>query len=107
MGDLRYRLSLTILNIFFPPLALLIVCGPDMTFAVNCLLYIFAIIPSHIHGLYVSCVYFHRRRKVRKGRYPGSQTKALIYSPHVLNGGAKQSLVDSLYWAEKEKSPRS
>lgn len=64
MGDLRYRLSLTILNIFFPPLALLIVCGPDMTFAVNCLLYIFAIIPSHIHGLYVSCVYFHRRRKV-------------------------------------------
>lgn len=55
-------------------------------------------IQSNLHGTYP---------QVRKGRYPGSQTKALIYSPHVLNGGAKQSLVDSLYWAEKEKSPRS
>ncbi|KAF2215630.1 hypothetical protein CERZMDRAFT_3951, partial [Cercospora zeae-maydis SCOH1-5] len=79
-------LSLMFLNFFFPPLAVLIMCGAEMTFAVNALLWICAIIPSHVHGFYVSCVYFHRRRKVRNGRYPGGP-KALIYSDHVLNGG--------------------
>ncbi|CAK1357701.1 unnamed protein product [Cercospora beticola] len=105
MGDLGYRLSLMFLNVFFPPLSILIMCGADMTFVVNVLLWLCAIIPSHVHGFYVSCVYFHRRRKVRKGRYPGGP-KALIYSDHVLNGGANQTLVDRLYWAEKGDSRR-
>lgn len=121
MGDLGYRLSLMFLNVFFPPLSVLIMCGADMTFVVNVLLWLCAIIPSHVHGFYVSCVYFHRRRKVsrkrpsralprlqkqvRKGRYPGG-SKALIYSDHVLNGGANQTLVDRLYWAEKGDARR-
>ena len=109
------------LNVFFPPVSVLIMCGADMTFVVNVLLWLCAIIPSHVHGFYVSCVYFHRRRKVsrlrqsrallclqeqvRKGRYPGGP-KALIYSDHVLNGGANQTLVDRLYWAEKGDARR-
>lgn len=39
-------------------------CGPNWDFILNCLLFLLAIIPAHIHGFYISCVYFHRRHKV-------------------------------------------
>ncbi|KAM3425560.1 hypothetical protein BST61_g7507 [Cercospora zeina] len=75
MGDLGYRLSLMFLNIFFPPVAVLIMSGAEMTFAVNALLWLCAIIPSHVHGFYISCVYFHRRRKPAERKHsPSSLT---------------------------------
>lgn len=64
MGDISYRIALTILNIFFPPLAVAILCGFGADFMVNCLWFLLAVIPSHIHGFWISRTYFHRRRKV-------------------------------------------
>ncbi|KAM0802015.1 hypothetical protein BDR22DRAFT_151582 [Usnea florida] len=65
------RLCLTLINIFFPPLSVLLLTGPYTDTLVNCLLFIAGVIPSHIHGFYISCTYYHRKGKVRKGRYPG------------------------------------
>lgn len=64
MGDISYRIALTMLNIFFPPLAVALLCGFGADLLVNCLWFLLAIFPSHIHGFWVSCTYFHRRRKV-------------------------------------------
>lgn len=69
------------------------------------LLFLAAIIPSHIHGFYLSCTYFHRRRKVRKGRYPGGP-KPLIYSENVLFGGARWDEVQQLKRREDEENGR-
>ena len=62
--SLIYRLSLTVINIFFPPLAVLIITGPGLDVIVNCLLFLLAVLPSHIHGFYLSWTYFSRIRKV-------------------------------------------
>jgi hypothetical protein len=32
----------------------------------NCCFFVLAVIPSHIHGFWISCTYFHRRSKVRE-----------------------------------------
>ncbi|KAL9094787.1 MAG: hypothetical protein Q9165_003058 [Trypethelium subeluteriae] len=84
---LMYRICLTIINIFFPPLTVLILTGAGTDTLLNCIFFLLAVIPSHIHGFYLSCTYFHRRKKVRQGRWPGGP-KYLIASPIVLNGGA-------------------
>lgn len=62
--DLTYRVFITALNILFPPLAVLLIAGPGYDCVMNCLLFLLAILPSHIHGFYISCVYFHRKSKV-------------------------------------------
>ena len=84
------RLSMTLLNILFPPVAVFIMTE-EMGFDVmmSCLLFTLAIAPSHVHGFYLSCVYFHRMKKVKKGRYPGGP-KPFISSPAILNGGASE-----------------
>lgn len=89
------RLCLTIINIFFPPLSVLILTGPYTDTLVNCLLFIAGVVPSHIHGFYISCTYYHRKRKVRKGRYPGGP-KAGIFDERVWRGGASKARVEEL-----------
>lgn len=125
MNGLGYRIFLTCLNIFCPPAAVLLLCGPGWDCILNCAFFILAVIPSHIHGFYLSCVYFHRRAKVgrrfvttlfrgrfnkysqvRKGRYPGGP-KTMIDSEYVLRGGASQAEVDRLWRKEFGSSRRT
>ena len=55
------------INVLFPPLAVMIVAGPGMDTILNCLFFLLGVIPSHIHGFYMTCTYFSRRRKVSSG----------------------------------------
>lgn len=100
-----YRIFLTCLNVFFPPAAVMMLCGFDMDLLLNCVFFLLAVIPSHIHGFYISCTYFHRRHKVKKGRYPGGP-KSLIYSPNVINGGATSEEARRLYRKENGGTSR-
>ncbi|KAI7160543.1 hypothetical protein KC316_g14154 [Hortaea werneckii] len=89
-GGLAYRFWVILVNLILPPLAVALLAGVDVDFLINCTLFLLAVIPSHIHGFYISMVYFHRRKKVRKGQYPGG-SKAFIFSKSVLNGGASDA----------------
>lgn len=86
-----------------PPLAVLLLCGPETDLIINCLLFLAAVIPSHIHGFYISCTYFNRKRKVRKGVFPGKH-RGFIYSERVQNGGASAREVEKL---RKQQQPES
>ena len=44
------------LNIFFPPLAVLMMTGPGADTLWNSVLFLLAIIPSHVHGFYIRFV---------------------------------------------------
>jgi len=99
------RTTITVLNILFPPLAVLMITGPNEDFIFNCVMFILAIIPSHIHGFYISLTYFNRKRKVRKGIYPG-KPKHLIWSDKVNNGGASRRELERLK-TEKELGRRA
>lgn len=113
MRAIIYRVFLTILNIFFPPLSVLMLTGPETDTLISCCLFLCGVIPSHVHGFYISCTYFHRRKKVRtrqpfdiasclhcrrskKGIFPGG-LKPLIYSHNVINGGATDSQIDAIW----------
>ena len=74
---LAYRIGLTIINILFPPVAVLMVCGPNFDFILNCTLLLLAVIPSHIHGFYITWTYFSRKRKVCKTRDDATSSKLL------------------------------
>jgi uncharacterized membrane protein YqaE (UPF0057 family) len=89
------RLTITLINILFPPLAILLLCGPEIDFIINCLLFLAAVIPSHVHAFYISCTYFNRKRKVRKGVYPGKWRWG-IYSERVQRGGASNTEIARL-----------
>ena len=89
------RLTITLINILFPPLAVLLLCGPETDFIINCLLFLAAVIPSHVHAFYISCTYFNRKRKVRKGVYPGKWRWG-IYSERVQRGGASNTEIARL-----------
>lgn len=65
MRVLPYRILVMLVNIFFPPLAVMMLTGLGADTALNCLLFLLAVIPSHVHGFYLSWMYFWRRRKVR------------------------------------------
>ncbi|RMY10463.1 hypothetical protein D0867_07603 [Hortaea werneckii] len=99
-GGLAYRFWVILVNLILPPLAVALLAGVDVDFLINCTLFLLAVIPSHIHGFYISMVYFHRRKKVRKGQYPGG-SKAFIFSKSVLNGGASDAEVDRLWRKER------
>jgi uncharacterized membrane protein YqaE (UPF0057 family) len=64
MRNIPYRIMIMMVNIFFPPLAVAMLTGMGMDTALNCLFFLLAVIPSHVHGFYVSWVYFSRRRRV-------------------------------------------
>ncbi|KAH7370358.1 hypothetical protein BKA65DRAFT_386549, partial [Rhexocercosporidium sp. MPI-PUGE-AT-0058] len=80
----------------------LLVAGPGTDCLINTLLFIAGVIPGHIHGFYITCTYFHRKHKVKRGRYPGGR-RAGIYSERVLNGGASAGRVGDLWRGERVK----
>ncbi len=87
------------------PLAVMLLADPQTDILVSCLLSCCAVIPAHMHGFYISWVYFYRKREVRRGLHPGGQ-KTFIYSNRVLSGGASNRVVeglkqDQLFLAEK------
>lgn len=91
------RLVVTTCNIFFPPLAVALLTGfTSADTFLNSALFLLAIIPSHIHGFYVSFVYFTRKRRARNGQYPGKPHKAGIWSERVLTGGVGWDEADHL-----------
>lgn len=97
------RLVICVLNFLFPPLAVLMLTGLNQDVILNCVLFLLAVIPSHIHGFYISFTYFNRKRKVRKGVYPGSPTH-LIWSDKVNNGGASRREIQQLLDEKEGKS---
>lgn len=102
-----YRLILLCINIFFPPLTVCLLTGPEIDTIISCGLFLCGVIPSHIHGFYLSCTYFHRRKKARKGRYPGPPC-SFIYDPRVWNGGLSDTEVEYRRTKElREKQRRS
>jgi len=68
--------------------------------AINSLLFLAGVLPSHVHCFYVSMTYFHRRRKARKGKYPGG-SRACIASRNVLNGGLTEGECERRLWREQ------
>ncbi|KIW69821.1 hypothetical protein PV04_02148 [Phialophora macrospora] len=98
------RLTIAMLNILFPPLAVMMITGPNEDFIFNCVMFILAVIPSHIHGFYISLTYFNRKRKVRKAVYPG-KPKHLIWSDKVNNGGASRREIERLRSGTEQSRP--
>lgn len=74
--------------------------GADCLF--NTLFFLLGVIPGHIHGYYVTLTYFHRKGKVRKGKYPGGP-KSFICSELVWNGGASNRHVEELRQKEEDE----
>jgi len=95
------RITVFLINIFCPPLSVMLVAGPGPDFLINTLLFLAGVIPGHIHGFYITCTYFHRKRRVRKGRYPGGRKRG-IYSQTVWNGGASNARVRELWEKKRE-----
>lgn len=96
------RILIFTINIFCPPVSVMLVAGPGMDCILNTLLFIAGVIPGHIHGFYITCTYFSRKRKVKKGRYPGGR-KAGIYSEQVWNGGASNEKVRDLLMMQRRR----
>lgn len=94
------RCTLTLVNIFLPPLSVMLVAGVGTDALMNTLLFLCGVIPGHVHGFYITWTYFSRKKKVRKGRYPGGP-KPLIYSKRVINGDASDERVRQLWMAEQ------
>ncbi|KAJ0114329.1 hypothetical protein J7T55_010718 [Diaporthe amygdali] len=94
------RITLTLVNVFLPPLSVMLVAGVGMDALVNTLWFLCGVIPGHIHGFYVTWTYFSRKKKVKKGRYPGGP-KPFIYSRRVINGDASDERVRQLWRAEQ------
>lgn len=65
MGLVFDRIAMMIINILFPPLTVMILSGFGWDLILNCLFFLAAVIPAHIHGFYISMTYFHRKSKVR------------------------------------------
>ena len=83
------RLCLALLNIFFPPIAVLLLTGPYTDTLLNCILFLCGVLPAHIQGFYISCTYLHRKKKVRKGIWPGGP-KPFIFCEKIWMGGASR-----------------
>ena len=108
-----------------PPLAVCLITGPQTDTLVSCFLFLCGVIPSHIHGFYLSCTYFHRyddvplrstetvalntdprRKKARKGRYPGPPC-TFIFDRRVWYGGLSSGEVERRRSALLEKKAGS
>jgi len=82
------RLTICLCNIVFPPLAVGLLTGfTSHETLLNSILFLLAVIPSHIHGFWISAVYFTRKRRARNGKYPGKPHKWGIHSEKILTGG--------------------
>ncbi|KAB8297864.1 hypothetical protein EYC80_001659 [Monilinia laxa] len=90
---IRERLVLFIISIFCPPVTVMAVAGVGADCLLNTILLLLGVLPSHIHAFYITCTYFSRKSKVRKGQYPGGP-KMGIYSERVWYGGASARRVE-------------
>lgn len=91
------RVIITTCNILFPPLAVGLLTGfTSHETLLNSALFLLAVIPSHIHGFWLSTVYFTRKRRARKGKYPGKPHKWGIHSEKVLTGGVGWEAAEDL-----------
>ena len=97
------RLCLALLNIFFPPIAVLLLTGPYTDTLLNCILFLCGVLPAHVQGFYISCTYLHRKKKVRKGIWPGGP-KPFIFCEKIWMGGASRRDWEQL---ELERDGRS
>lgn len=70
-----------------------------MDTVMNCFLFLLGVLPSHVHSFYISFVYYSRKRKARKGRYPGPP-HSFIYSDKINNGDLTNAEVEKLWYAE-------
>ncbi|KAK6600185.1 plasma membrane proteolipid 3 [Botrytis cinerea] len=100
---IRERLLMFLINIFCPPVTVMAIAGVGADCLLNTILFLLGVIPGHIHGFYITCTYFSRKSKVRKGQYPGGP-KMGIYSERVWYGGASSRRIDELW--EKRESER-
>jgi uncharacterized membrane protein YqaE (UPF0057 family) len=100
------KLGVSCCNIIFPPFAVYLLCGSGEDLFINCCLFILAVFPSHFHAAYISWTYFWRKRKVRKGRYPGDW-KSGIFAEKVQNGGASDRKVEALRKEQKRMLDRA
>lgn len=80
----------------------MLIAGVGMDCLINTLFFLAGVIPGHIHGWFISCTYFHRKSKVKKGRYPGGRKRG-IYSEQVWNGGASNEHVRELKRRERRR----
>jgi len=96
------RVMVFLINIFCPPLSVMLVAGVGPDCLINTLFFLAGVLPGHLHGFYITCTYFYRKRKVCKGRYPGGR-KAGIHSERVWNGGASNARVQELWERERRK----
>lgn len=103
LNQLNEASQLTITHPTVPPLSVMLVAGVGMDALVNTLWFLCGVIPGHVHGFYVTWTYFSRKKKVRKGRYPGGP-KPFIYSRRVVNGDASDERVRQLWRAEQRAS---
>jgi len=101
MKILCERIMLTCINIFCPPLMVMLIAGVGPDCVINTCLFLAGVLPGHIHGFYISCTYLSRKRKVRKGKWPGGR-KAFIYSERVTNGGTTNARAGEL-WEKREE----
>ncbi|KAF7947791.1 hypothetical protein EAE96_008870 [Botrytis aclada] len=100
---IRERLLMFLINVFCPPVTVMAIAGVGADCLLNTILFLLGVIPGHIHGFYITCTYFSRKSKVRKGQYPGGP-KMGIYSERVWYGGASSRRIDELW--EKRESER-
>lgn len=100
------RLCLALLNIFFPPIAVLLLTGPYTDTLLNCILFLCGVLPAHIQGFYISCTYLHRKKKVRKGIWPGGP-KSFIFCEKIWMGGASRREWEQLELERNGRSSRS
>jgi uncharacterized membrane protein YqaE (UPF0057 family) len=89
------KLSLSLVNIFCPPLAVYLIAGAGPDVILNCVLFILGVLPAHCQSFYLTYVYFHRKRKVKRGQALGGK-RPLIWSERVLRGGASAEEVRRL-----------
>lgn len=89
------RVVIMLMNFLFPPAAVMMLTGVKEDTLINSVLFLLAIFPSHIHAFYLSWTYFNRKRKVRKGVYPGDKA-SMIYSDKINNGGATRREMQKL-----------
>lgn len=85
-----------------PPLSVMLVAGVGMDALINTLWFLCGVVPGHVHGFYVTWTYFSRKRKVRRGRWPGGP-KPFIYSRRVVNGDAGDDEVRRLWRAREQR----
>ena len=80
-----------------PPLSILLLTGAGRDTLLSILLLIAGVIPSHIHAFYLSYVYFSRRKRVERGRYPGGvPRRRVVFDRRVWNGGVSDAVVEEI-----------